>query len=409
SYPRTRNKPAMRCGCPAIVALAAILLLTTTVPGSAQTWQGRTSNTVRNLVAVVYSTAATAAAVGANAATIASGDGGATWVDETVGTLAGAPDLRAVFSNGATIVAVGNDQAGPESIIASGDRGATWVEITSALINENLSAGLFVNSTNVVAVSDEGGGEVLLSVDRGASWTLISPRASQELNAIDSRSALVIAVGDAGSSEAIFRSVNSGVAWSEATSVSRVGNNFNDVTIASATNAVAVGQNGSIVLSTDSGDRWHLSADAANNLNAVDSNAGHVVAVGDGGVISRNTNNGAKGSWSVVASGTVRNLNDVLFLTGAIVLAVGDAGTIIGSTDRGATWSTQTSNTAQNLEAIAYNGVNNTLVVGANGTVLLSLSQISVPTPIPFRSKWPLVLLLVAAGLVALRRLRTAR
>ena len=403
----------MRCGCPAIVALAAILLLTTTVPGSAQTWQGRTSNTVRNLVAVVYSTAATAAAVGANATTIASGDGGATWVDETVGTLGGAPDLRAVFSNGATIVAVGNDQAtvegDPESIIASGDRGATWVEITSALINENLSAGLFVNSTNVVAVSDEGGGEVLLSVDRGASWTLITPRASQELNAIDSRSALVIAVGDAGSSEAIFRSVNSGVVWSEATSVSRVGNNFNDVTIASATNAVAVGQNGSIVLSTDSGDRWHLSADAANNLNAVDSNAGHVVAVGDGGVISRNTNNGAKGSWSVVASGTVRNLNDVLFLTGAIVLAVGDAGTIIGSTDRGATWSTQTSNTAQNLEAIAYNGVNNTLVVGANGTVLLSLSQISVPTPIPFRSKWPLVLLLVAAGLVALRRLRTAR
>jgi len=403
----------MRCGCPAIVALAAILLLTTTVPGSAQTWQGRTSNTVQNLVAVVYSTAATAAAVGANAATIASGDGGSTWVDETVGTLGGAPDLRAVFSNGATIVAVGNDQAtvegDPESIIASGDRGATWVEITSALINENLSAGLFVNSTNVVAVSDEGGGEVLLSVDRGASWTLITPRASQELNAIDSRSALVIAVGDAGSSEAIFRSVNSGVVWSEATSVSRVGNNFNDVTIASATNAVAVGQNGSIVLSTDSGDRWHLSADAANNLNAVDSNAGHVVAVGDGGVISRNTNNGAKGSWSVVASGTVSNLNDVLFLTGAIVLAVGDAGTIIGSTDRGATWSTQTSNTAQNLEAIAYNGVNNTLVVGANGTVLLSLSQISVPTPIPFRSKWPLVLLLVAAGLVALRRLRTAR
>ena len=100
----------------------------------------------------------------AHAATIASGDGGATWVVETVGTLAGAPDLRAVFSNGATIVAVGNDQAGPESIIASGDRGATWVEITSALINENLSAGLFVNSTNVVAVSDEGGGEVLLNI-----------------------------------------------------------------------------------------------------------------------------------------------------------------------------------------------------------------------------------------------------
>ena len=40
---------------------------------------------------------------------------------------------------------------------------------------------------------------------------------------------------------------------------------------------------------------------------------------------------------------------------------------------------------------------------------LLSLDQITVSSPIPFRSKWPLVLLLVAAGLVALRRLRTAR
>lgn len=203
--------------------------------------------------------------------------------------------------------------------------------------------------------------------------------------------------------------MDSGVAWAEAVSVSLVGNNLNDVAIASATNAVAVGQNGSILLSTDSGDSWHISSSAADDLNAVVASGGFVVAVGDGGVISQNTNNGADGSWTVIASGTANNLNDVQFLTTSIVLAVGDAGTIIGSTDRGATWTPQTSTTGQNLEAIAYNGVNNTLVVGANGTVLLSLDQLSVTAPIPFRSKWPLVLLLVGAGLVALRRLRTAR
>ncbi|HCL30224.1 MAG TPA: hypothetical protein DIC52_17555 [Candidatus Latescibacteria bacterium] len=72
-------------------------------------------------------------------------------------------------------------------------------------------------------------------------------------------------------------------------------------------------------------------------------------------------------------------------------------------------WTAQTSTTGQNLESTAFNGVNNTRSVGANGTVLLSLNQISVTAPIPFRSKWPLVPLLVGVGLVALRRLRTAR
>ena len=47
-------------------------------------------------------------------------------------------------------------------------------------------------------------------------------------------------------------------------------------------------------------------------------------------------------------------------------------------------------------------------MAGDGGIVLLSTNQISVSEPIPFRSKWPLVLLLVGAGLLALRRLRSA-
>ncbi len=86
----------------------------------AQTWSLRTSTTVDNLFDVAFSTAVTAASVGANSVTIASGDGGASWVDETVAGLTadGSPDLNAVFSSAQTIIGVGADQMGaaPEAV-----------------------------------------------------------------------------------------------------------------------------------------------------------------------------------------------------------------------------------------------------------------------------------------------------
>ncbi|MBT3345871.1 MAG: hypothetical protein HN712_19490 [Gemmatimonadetes bacterium] len=380
----------------------------------AQTWSQPTSNTVENLVDVVFSTSATAAAVGDAAATIASGDGGASWVDETVGTLLAA-DLTAVFSNGVTIVAVGIDQDGgggePEAVIASGDRGATWVEITNLPpTDDDMAAGLFVNSTNAVAVSDQVGGEILLSVDRGASWT--NPHSAPDaLNAVDSRGALVVVAGDAlGANETISRSLDAGVNWADASSVPGAGQNMNDVAIVTATTVVAVGQNGEILRSTDTADNWLNPFTAADNLNAVVASNNTLIAVGDSRTIVRSIDAGA--SWILpttpsAAGGT--NLNDVLFLTSSIALAVGDNGEIYSSDDLGDVWTAQTSTTTENLMAVAYNGINNTVVVGDNGIVLLSRNQVPTIEPIPFASKWTLVLLLVGAGLISLRRLRTAR
>lgn len=375
---------------------------------SAQTWSQRTSNTAQALTAVVYSTAVTAAAVGANAAIIVSGDGGSTWTDKNLGI---ATTLNAVFSNGVTIATVGNDQAGaPDWLVAdSPDRGATWAVNTNVpATDEDLVDGLFVNETNAVAVESNGGtGEVILSVDRGASWT--NPfDANDPINAVDSRSALVIAVGDnQGPNETIVRSVDSGVTWAAAAVVPNTNEDLFDVVVVNATTAVAVGGNGEILQSTDSGANWTNPFDAgANDLFAVASSGSFVVTVGQNGDIAYSDDGGA--TWVSPVSPTANDLQDVRYLTGSIALAVGNGGTIIGSTDHGLTWTAQTSTTTQNLTALAYNGLNNTLAVGANGTVLLSLNQISVSEPIPFRSKWLLVLLLVGAGLLALRRRRPA-
>lgn len=405
-------------GAARLVAVAlALTAWLPTAPVEAQTWSLIAEPTGEGFLSVVYSTASTAAAVGTNSATIASGDGGSTWADETVATLLGgdgSPDLNAVFSNAATIIGVGDDQMGaaPEAVITSSDRGATWVEVLLANLpptDNNLVDGLFVNSTNAVAITDQmGAGEVLLSVDRGASWT--NPFVALErLNAVDSRGALVIAVGDDLPTETLVYSPDSGVTWFAGAGPA-TGQDMNDVFVVSATTAVAVGQGGQVLQTTDSGANWGNAFIAADNLNAIDGRGVFLIAVGDSRTIVRSIDSGA--NWVLPTTPPpvgATNLNAVLFLTSAIALAVGDNGEVYGTTDRGDVWTAQTSTTTDNLEAIAYNGVNNTLVVGANGTVLLSLNQLSITAPIPFRSKWPLVLLLVGAGLVALRRLRTAR
>ncbi len=402
--------------CVNLIKIAVLTVSLASIPVGAQTWSQRTSTTADDLFDVAFSTASTAASVGANSVTIASGDGGTAWSDETV-TFAGGdtPDLNAVFSSAATIVGVGQDQMGgdPEAVITSNDYGATWVEVLIANLpptDANLNDGLFVTSTNVVAVGDAMGGvgEIILSVDRGASWT--NPLSGLAgFNAVDSRGALVVAVGDNIPTEMLAYSQDSGLTWLAGTGPG-AGQNMNDVAAATTSSAVAVGQAGVILRTTDSGVNWaNIASPTADNLNAIDGTTSFLVAVGANRAVVRSIDSGV--NWILPTTPPpvgVSALNDVQFLASSIVLAVGDNGEIYSSSDRGDVWVTQTSTTTEDLLAIAYSGFNNTLVVGTTGMVLQSLDQIPTSAPIPFQSKWPLVLLLVGAGLVALRRLRMA-
>ena len=60
------------------------------------------------------------------------------------------------------------------------------------------------------------------------------------------------------------------------------------------------------------------------------------------------------------------------------LVAVGDAGTIITSTDNGVTWTAQTSGTIQNLYAVRYDAATDIFIaVGANGKILISPDAVS--------------------------------
>ena len=76
------------------------------------------------------------------------------------------------------------------------------------------------------------------------------------------------------------------------------------------------------------------------------------------------------GQWSAANSGTTNNLNGAYLLDSGIAFVVGDAGTILKSTDAGATWAPLLSGTTNILHAVYFFDGNQGVAVGDQGLIL---------------------------------------
>ncbi|MDQ3199103.1 MAG: YCF48-related protein, partial [Verrucomicrobiota bacterium] len=79
-------------------------------------------------------------------------------------------------------------------------------------------------------------------------------------------------------------------------------------------------------------------------------------AVGDAGTILKTTDAGM--SWLTLSSGTTRNLYDVYFFNDSEGVTVGDNGLILRTTDGGTNWETITSGVRDSLRAVSFSGAN---------------------------------------------------
>ncbi len=159
----------------------------------------------------------------------------------------------------------------------------------------------------------------------------------------------------------------------------------NNAAISASGMFAAVGANGAIYTSDDGKTNWmpHPIVNFTTNLNAVTGYAANQnnianpslrwIAVGDGGaVVYFDGNNwlegNAPGSAANSNTQTLRAITHVL----STYTAVGDAGTVISSTD-GITWTTHTasSDTTNNLNGIAHGALY--VAVGDAGTIITSV------------------------------------
>ena len=107
-----------------------------------------------------------------------------------------------------------------------------------------------------------------------------------------------------------------------------------------------------------------------NNLNGgdlLDSGVGFVV--GDAGTIVKTTDAGM--TWSPLTSGTTSALQDVYFFDATQGVAVGEQGLILRTTDGGAGWQGVTSGVKDTLHSVSFSGVNG-ISGGDSQTILYS-------------------------------------
>jgi photosystem II stability/assembly factor-like uncharacterized protein len=197
-----------------------------------------------------------------------------------------------------------------------------------------------------------------------SAFSAFNIASSQGLNSITTPDGVnVIAVGNQGK---LFRSTNSGTTWASYTNSA---DNLNSVT--SFSNDVWIaGSAGSIYKTTKSispltsinvGETFRI-----NSIHFVSANVGYLC--GDGGKIYKSINGGS--NWISSASGIgTEDLNGINFLDDQKGIVVGDNGKIYVTNDGGLTWTMQTSGVTRNLLKAKYysEGI---IVVGEYGIIL---------------------------------------
>lgn len=260
------------------------------------------------------------------------------------------------FGNG-LFVAVG---AGGTIIYSA--NGSTWNQATTAVFL-TLTSVVYAGGTvqKFIATSTTGS---IISSTNAVTWSVIATGVTESLNSIDFDGTYAVAVGNNGT--IILSNANNVSVWTSQTSPS----SYNFRSVKYTDQWTITGEYSTILVSMDGADWTYGYTDtfraAANNS----STAGNTwVFVGDGGVIYRTSTTDLVKS----SSPTTYNLYDVCYsVDDSLFVAVGQNGTILTSPS-GIIWTQQTIATSEDINKIIYD-VDNALYVGVgtNGLVITS-------------------------------------
>lgn len=247
-----------------------------------------------------------------------------------------------------TTSCVATGQGGTVDVL-SGD---TWTP-TTALAGGNYLASVSCPGTTCFAAGKQGATISFDPTNVAASTVrLAGGGTTQQMNSISCTStSTCYAVGNAGT---ILVTTNGGQTWLPQTSATTA--NLNGISCTSSTACAAIGAvsaGAAVARFTTDGSTWQSgTSGTANALNGVACTGGTCTAVGALGTIVTSTNGG--GTWTPQTSGTTNALSGVACPSVTCYAVGGAAGvsTILKTSD-GATWASQATNSAQPLAAVA--------------------------------------------------------
>jgi hypothetical protein len=296
------------------------------------------------------------------------------------------------------------------------------VTLLEARVPDYVVPPVVVSTIYILAAGDNGSSQsaARTSTDAGATWAAVSGLPSEGVlngTAYDEDGGQFLAAGQAGAACVISQDGSTVTDVTIGGTVNREGVGYRPSSESGGALWVVVGQSGRLDYSTDattwttvssfgstalyaalyhdgywyvggnSGKVWYsssgtgsyTSADPAGTQRVSDMawSGTHIVASRRSGKIAYATPANARaGSWSAATSGVSVHLFAVASDEAGAVVIVGASGTILHSTDDGATWASRTSGVATALNGVAWNG-STWLIVGDGGVVLTSTDGIT--------------------------------
>jgi photosystem II stability/assembly factor-like uncharacterized protein len=288
------------------------------------------------------------------------------WSQQTSGVTATLNDVSC--PSVATCYAVGSGK-----IISTSNGGTTWTMRSGSAF-----AGISCPSTTT-CYAIGGSGSIVSTTDNGNTWSSHSTGVTVNFRALDCPSiAACFVVGDSGTVVATTDGANS---WTQQSSTTT--RDLDAVACPTASTCYAVGTFGTVVATSNGGATWTAQSSGAQVYLSGVSCPSTTTCYAVGGHIVATTNGGA--TWTEqIASGDFYDVSCVM----SACSAVGNAGGILGTSDGGSQWQSQSSGTSNTLWAVSCPSVDRCWAVGNSGTVLSGWTAV-VPTPTPTSTATP--------------------
>lgn len=283
------------------------------------------------------------------------------------------------FPDNTTGYIVGNNG----TILKTTDAGLTWSNQISGTTN-NLKSVFFTGAYDGWACGS--GGTILRTNNGGATWETLASGTTQTLNTIFFTGSIGFSAGTNGT---ILKSTNNGTSWAIAGNTATISTTNEYVALTHSLTTSddriwVIAKSGLSVFTSNNpyplGNYWSAPSSLTNRTSAsvcFYSGLTYIVSVGSAssGLIKRSNDFGTSWSNSIFTStvGLPTQLNSIHFInqTDPNGWTVGAAGKIYNSTNGGATWSPQISNTTQNLNSVFCYSSTQAWAVGDNGIILL--------------------------------------
>ncbi len=219
-------------------------------------------------------------------------------------------------------------------------------------------------AANKVGINDNPTGVLFRTTDAGRSWLAIEPPTGDIQGVALSDEQHAVAVGDGG---LILQSSDGGSRWQIQSTALRI-SWLSDVYLWSGQTGIAVGAGGRIAMTTDGWMTWHEYSMGASACYSVSFEDRVGLITGYHGELWRSFDGGE--SWSIIPVGTTSSLFGVKFFSPTTAVVTGDSGTILRSTDAGLNWTGVSAPARKLLYRMARSDSLTAIAVGDSGTIL---------------------------------------